>query len=383
MQLDLRKCHGNDYLRAGEPAAGRARPSSMDTPKVRRAGQPSGATRPGRASGSNRGRGMPSRITAVSWAVLLTGTGLFIAACGAASSSGSASVSSGSGAEPAPAAGAANGNTAHRAALSARAPAKEAFSGALGSKTTVTGAKLAPISQSIIMTANLTVRVTNAGRQAAAAMSYVTGAGGYTAGEQAQLSPSPQQRQSVSMTLKVPQADYGTALNHLSGLGKPLSLQQQSVDVTQQVADVASRVTSEQDAIVQLRGLLKRTANVTGLLEVQQQISSDESSLEALQAQQRALDRETSYATISLLLLGPKPHAATDHHHHAREGGFLGGLKSGWHGLGHATTWVLTVLGAVLPFLVALVILGAVGYLLWRRFGRRRAAPAATPASET
>ena len=59
-------------------------------PKERRADQPSGATRPGRASGSSRGRGMPPRITAVSWAVLLTGAGLLIAACsGAASSSGS------------------------------------------------------------------------------------------------------------------------------------------------------------------------------------------------------------------------------------------------------------------------------------------------------
>lgn len=384
MQLDLRKCHGNDYLQAGEPAAGRARPSSMDTPKVRRAAQPSGATRPGRANGSNRGRGMPSRITAVSWAVLLTGAGLLIAACGAASSgSGSSSSDSGVVAAP-PAAGAANGTAAHRGALSAQAAGHQpGFGAASGTKSTVTGARLAPISQSIIMTANLTVRVTNAGQQAAAAMSYVTGAGGYTAGEQAQLSPSSGQRQTVSMTLKVPQADYATALSKLSALGKETLLQQQSTDVTQQVADVASRVTSAQDAIAQLRGLLKRTGNISGLLQVQQQISSDESSLEALQAQQRALDRETSYATISLLLVGPKPHAAAHHRHHAREGGFVGGLKSGWHGLGHATTWVLTVLGAVLPFVVALAILGGVGYLLWRRLAKRRAAPAPTPASET
>src|SRR6185437_13623224 len=194
MQLDLRKCHGNDYLQAGEPAAGRARPSSMDTPKVRRAGQPSGATRPGRANGSNRGRGMPSRITAVSWAILLTG--------------------------------AASGTAAHRDALSAQAAGRPAFSGALGGKATVTGTRVLPVSQSIIMTANLTIRVTNAAQQAAAAQSYVTGAGGYTAGEQAQLSPSSGQRQTVNMTLKVPQADYATALSKLSALGKETLLQQ-------------------------------------------------------------------------------------------------------------------------------------------------------------
>jgi hypothetical protein len=223
--------------------------------------------------------------------------------------------------------------------------------------------------------------VTSATKAAATATNYVTGAGGYTAGEQAQLSPSRQQRQTVSMTLKVPQADYGAALSQLSRLGQEKSLQQQSTDVTQQVADVASRVTSEQDAIASLRGLLKRAATVTGLLQVQQQISGDEASLEALQAQQRALDRETSYATISLLLLGPKPHAVVHHRHHAGHHGFAGGLASGWRGLGHATTWVLTVLGAVLPFAAAVVVLGGAGYLLWRRFARRRPAP--TPASES
>jgi Domain of unknown function (DUF4349) len=327
---------------------------------------------------------MPSRITAVSWAVLLTGAGLLIAACSGAASTSSGTASSnsapraggelGPAAAPPAASAARNGTAAHRAASS--------FSAAQGGgSATQTGARVLPSSQSIIMTANLTVHVTSAEKAAATATNYVTGAGGYTAGEQAELSPSPRQRQTVSMTLKVPQAGYGAALSQLSRLGKATSLQQQSTDVTQQVADVASRVTSEQDAIASLRGLLKRAGNVSGLLQVQQQISSDESSLEALQAQQRALDRETSYATISLLLLGPKPHAVVHHRHQAGHRGFVGGLASGWRGLGHATTWVLTVLGAVLPFAAAVVILGGAGYLLWRRFARRRGAP--TPASES
>jgi Domain of unknown function (DUF4349) len=325
---------------------------------------------------------MPPRITAVSWAVLLTGAGLLIAACsGAASSSGSGASSADA---PRSAARALSGTNGHNAAGSAAVPAPagaQGFGSASGGSATATGARLLPVSQSIIMTASLTVRVTSASQAAAAAASYVSGAGGYTAGEQAQLSPSGRQRQTVSMTLKVPQAGYGAALSQLARLGRETLLQQQSTDVTQQVADVASRVTSQQDAIAQLRSLLKRAGTVSGLLQVQQQISSDESSLEALQAQQRALDRETSYATISLLLVGPRPHAVVHHHHHARHrGGFLGGLTSGWHGLGHATTWLLTVLGAVLPFAAAVAVLGGAGLLLWRRLARRRAAPAAAPA---
>jgi hypothetical protein len=318
---------------------------------------------------------MPARITAVSWAALLTGAGLLVGGCSAASSQGS---STGAGALEAPKAAE---PAQHRAAAFSGANTTQNSAG--GGSAAVTGARLLPTRLSIIMTASLTVRVHNAGQAAATAMSYVTGAGGYTAGEQANLSPSARQRQTVSMTLKVPQPVYGTALSHLSGLGRATSLQQQSTDVTQQVADVASRVTSQQDAIAQLRSLLKRAGSVSGLLSVQRQIASDESSLEALQAEQRALDRETSYATITLLLLGPQPHAVRHHHHHASTGGFTGGLTAGWHGLRHATRWVLTALGALLPFAVALAVIGAAGLIIWRRIARRRTPPAPTPASES
>jgi hypothetical protein len=146
--------------------------------------------------------------------------------------------------------------------------------------------------------------------------------------------------------------------------------------VTEQVANVNSLVTSEQDAIAALQGLLRKAGSVAGLLQVQQQISNDESSLDSLQAQQRALDHETSYATVTMSLLSPKQHPA--HKEPARHG-FLGGLTAGWKALRHAAAWVATAFGAALPFLVILALLGAGGYAGWRRFGRNRARP--TPAA--
>ena len=52
------------------------------------------------------------------------------------------------------------------------------------------------------------------------------------------------------MQLKIPVASYPTTLGQLaSRLGTQLSLQQQAQDVTQQVADVNSQVTSDEAAI--------------------------------------------------------------------------------------------------------------------------------------
>jgi hypothetical protein len=266
-------------------------------------------------------------------------------------------------------------------AASAHAPAAAGFRAAAsaGQPAGAAGAAsldLVPVNQSIIYTASLTLRVRDASAASATVSSYITTTGGYTADEQARASEPGRQRPTISLTLKVPSGEYPAVLRHLTGLGRQTSLTQRSTDVTQQVADVNSRVTSEQDAIAQLRTLLKRAGSVSGLLQVQQQISSDESSLEALLAQQRALSHETAYATITLRLYGPRPPAA---HRHRAGHGFGSGLAAGWRGLKAATGWVLTALGVLAPFLLVAAVVGGLAYLVRRRLSRRAkgSAPAA------
>jgi hypothetical protein len=329
-----------------------------------------------KARRADRGHAVVSRAV-TPCAALLAGAGLLLLT-GCAGASNSASSASGSAAfraagAPAAAAGAhaAPGESVNGPAAGA-APGGPAAGGSGGQADAV---RLAPASQSIIYTATLTVDVRSAMTAASRAASYIAGAGGYTAAEHAQAGTA-KQRARVSLTLKVPVPGYQAALGALGGLGDQTALSQQSTDVTEQVADVGSRVTSEQAEIAQLRGLLSRTGSVSDLLQVQQQLSNDESQLESLLAQQRALDHETTYATISVLLRGPAPRLAVARRP-ARHG-FGTGLAAGWHGLVHATAWLLTAVGAVLPFVVVLAVVGGLGYAGWRRLARlaRRRRPA-------
>ena len=301
-----------------------------------------------------------------SCAALLAGAGLLLlTGC-----AGSAGTSSAPETSPGGVAGAGAGAVApaNRAAAGA-VPAPSAAPGAAAGTGQADAARLAPASQSIVYTATLTVHVRSAMGAAARAASYAGGAGGYTAAEQAQAA-APRQRARVSMTLKIPVPAYAAALGALGRLGRQTALHQQSADVTGQVADVNSLVASEEAEIAQLRALLGRAGTVSDLLQVQQQLGSDESQLESLQAQQRALDHETQYATISVLLLGPPPVAAA--RRPAGRHGFGAGLAAGWHGLVRATAWLLTALGTALPFAAVLAALGGLGYAGWRRAGRRR-----------
>lgn len=322
-----------------------------------------------RLGGTHFGGGRPLRGLIVA-ASLLAGSGLLVAACSSSasqSSAGPAGVPEPKSAN-APAAGAPGEFGASGAGGTARSAPSKA--------TNLT--KLMP-NRNIIYTANLTVRVPDVTAAATSATNDVTAVGGYIASEQQTQAIGPGNAGEVDLTLKIPAAAYSQTLNDLVRLGKHLVFNQQAQDVTQQVADVSSRVASAQAAIRQLRQLLSRAGDVGQLLSVQDEINSQESALESLIAQQNALAHETAYGTVYLTVLG---HVTVVHHkkkHKKVSHGLIAGLTTGWHGLKILVVWLLTALGTLLPFAVPVAAIGAIVYYGRRRVTRRRTPPAAAP----
>ena len=339
-------------------------PCTITTRPVHPAGLPSAVAARTTAS---RVSARPRLRNVLAVAAACGGTGLLVAACSAA---GTASPSA---AAPA----VRNAGVAHADPIAGgTAFGTEKSAGPAANRPIVTGlVKLAP-DQSIIYTANLTLRVKNVTAAATAASTDVTSAGGYVASEH-QFAPAGRHGAGqVTLELKIPVAGYHATLTDLDALGHQLAFSTQAQDVTQQVADVASRVASAQAAIKQLRALLTRAGSVGGLLSVQDQINSQESALEALLAQQQALAHETSYGTITLVLLGH--HVAVVHKQKKTHRGLVAGLQTGWRGLKLVVVWLLTALGTILPFAVPVVLIGGI-VVVGRRRLRRRTPPAAAP----
>jgi hypothetical protein len=304
------------------------------------------------------------------WAgVLAAGACLLAAGCSAGSPS-----APGAAAGDNPAGRAAVMGPAARPAAPAAGDAA-APSGTAGSTQAHGLTAVVPAGQSIIFTAGLTVQDRDVETAVSRATSIVAAAGGYVSAEHTSLSRNRSVRTMVSIQFKIPVGSYRATLAALGALGTKQSETQRAQDVTQAVADVNSRVVSAKAMIAQLRKLLARAGSVSGLLTVQDQISQEEASLEALQSQQRALASETTYATVSMLILGPVParHHTRRRHHAKAAAGFLSGLTAGWHALGKVTVRLLTVAGAVLPFGVVVGLVGTAVYAARRRLARRRA----------
>ena len=344
----------------------------LNTRNLARRGTRSGRTRPGAVAGLT--------IAGLVTGSILLGGGMFLAGCSAGSSSGAASSVAVPAQEAAPASGAAANGAGADGAAAAGAASRAAASSAGSAQGAGTTARLAPVS-SIIYTAQLTVRTANVSAAAAQAGRIAGGAGGYVSGETMSANPDHPSKATASVQLKIPVASYQATLGQLAhGLGTQLALQQQAQDVTQQVADVNSQVTSAQAAIAQLRSLLSHAGSVGDLLSVQNQINSEEANLESMQAQQRALSHQTSYATVTLTLLGPKAKPAV--HRQKPPPSLAGGFGAGWHALRVTVSWTLAFLGAIAPFAAILAVAGYAAYRGRRWLARRKpAAPGASPES--
>jgi Domain of unknown function (DUF4349) len=309
-------------------------------------------------------------------------------------SSGASSSSPAAGAASGPAAGAMAPNSAAlptaSAAPSAASSAASASgsgsgfavagtAGSVGGAAQDTSARYVPDDQQLVYTAQLTVRAKNVAAALSTATSIVTAAGGYVSAESSTGAGAGQPASSATatVTLKIPAAVYPATLARLTGtgLGTQLSLRQQAQDVTQQVADVGSQVTSDEAAISQLRALLKDAGSVSALLVVQDQINTETSALESMLAQQQALNHETAFATVTLTLVGPKAAVkAKAKQRPAPPPGLASGLTGGWRAFRLTLDWLLAIVGAVAPFAAIVVVIAGGAWWIRRRIARSASA---------
>lgn len=215
----------------------------------------------------------------------------------------------------------------------------------------------------------LEVLVEDVAAAATRARATAVGAGGWVESEE--VVPGTGERAGhASIVLRVPSGDLDATVTSLGELGEVTFSQSTAEDVAAEYRDVEARVATMEAGAERLRELIADAPSVESIAALERELTDREAELDALKARRQVLERDVSRSTVTLHLA----EEGADQLGQARaDNSFLTGLGRGWDAFTSSVTVVLTLIGALLPFLVAGALLG-LPLLAWRR--RRRSGSA-------
>ncbi|MEQ8146647.1 DUF4349 domain-containing protein [Streptomyces sp. OP7] len=238
--------------------------------------------------------------------------------------------------------------------------AKEGAPGGAADRAAAAAPRVA--AEHVIRTASLTVRVKDVPKALDEARAAATDAGGYVGDENTRRDAVGDEHTRV--VLRAPAGAYEEVLTGLEGTGTLVERSAKAQDVTDQVVDVESRISTQRASVARIRELMDQATRLSDVVTLEGELSSRQADLESLLAQQAALKDRTSLATITLTLTeNPVKEEEKDD-----DPGFLDALAGGWDVFLTLLRWLALALGAVLPFAAV----AAPAVLVWRTLVRPR-----------
>jgi hypothetical protein len=325
-------------------------------------------------------RRSPTRFRRSTGAGLLLAAGLLTACSGASSSSstaGGTAVGDAVAAAPAAASAAAAGAAPEGTGL-----VKSVGNGA----ATGSGGGQVAVGQHVIRNVQVTIEVKVLETAAAAVRQAALDVGGFVSSETTGYAPSDPTPAGVGapgsdtsgaarkppvtgeslIVLRVPVAKLDDTVKRVTDkLGTVLSRTSSAQDVTGDVADLTSRVATQKASVARVRELLAKAGNLKDVVLIESELSRREADLEALQSRLASLNDRADLSTVTVTLRTPDA-ATTEPGSSIWEP-----LRPGWNALVGSFTFLVTLAGALLPFVVVAVLLWWPTRWAWRRWGAR------------
>jgi hypothetical protein len=255
--------------------------------------------------------------------------------------------------------------TARDAAGPAPAPGRQQPGGQPGQQPTA-----GEPNRAIIHTGKLRVQVKDVDGAADRAVRIAEAAEGYVGSDQR---TDDETDVVATVALRIPAAKFTDTVDQVAKLGKELGRDISAEDVSEPLVDLDARIAGMKASVKRTRALLARAETIADISTIERELTDRESALAELEARKRALSNKVEFSTLTVTFSAKAPASPPP-----AELGFTAGLKSGWYAFLLSVRVILTVLGALLPFLIAIAAPTlAVIYLVRRRRRRPQVAPAA------
>jgi hypothetical protein len=167
---------------------------------------------------------------------------------------------------------------------------------------------------------------------------------------------------SASITLRVPEGNFSSAMHSLSSLGIVKAQSISSNDVTEQYVNLQAQLDSYTTEEAALLRILNSSKTVTEALDTENALQNTQAQINDLEGQLRVMQRLVSFGTINIQLAQPTPSPSLD---------FGDALNSALLAF-YTVTKGMLILGASL---IPIAMIGGVMYVPYRHFARKKPKP--------
>lgn len=151
-------------------------------------------------------------------------------------------------------------------------------------------------SRDIVYTGSMTLAATDAEDTMTRIQGVAEALGGFLGKWEAQV-----------ITIRVPVAQFNTALDHIAALGTVRDKQIGAVDVTDQLRDLDARIANAETMRKRLADLVERSGKMEELLKVEQELARVTEQLERLQALRVSLSESAAFSTLAVRVIEAQP----------------------------------------------------------------------------
>jgi hypothetical protein len=184
----------------------------------------------------------------------------------------------------------------------------------------------------------------------------------------------------ATLVVAVPPGELSAVRNLLDETGDVLSYDQLAEDVTDQLADLDTRIANQRASIERIRELYGNAVDVDAVVRIEAELTNRETLLEQLLAAQQHVTDRVAMSTLTIDIT-TAPATGVD----AADDGDTGvgdALAAGWSAFAGAAFAIVLALAAAMPFVLALLVVALVGVWVRHLLRRGTTTPAPSPTDD-
>jgi hypothetical protein len=200
--------------------------------------------------------------------------------------------------------------------------------------------------------------------------SSAAGCGGYVS----RMSDQEEGREATSsITVRIPPEKLKEFMEHVGAMGRLLSREMSTDDVTAQYSDVQAKLINAEAQEAQLLEIMKQAVKIDDILKVRSELNQQEQEIEQLKGQIRLMDNQVGFSTVTINIQQPPlPAVVADDEADKATGVQFWGFQAVWQKIAkgftdsfnwtlNAISWILMALSYII---VPVVLIAAVVFII-------------------